>query len=325
MGKSLIRIGDFFKVYHKLRQGFAIGGRLKPSSADSRTASAWSHTHYPRKNWGSLPGIEQDWNRRITGGWEKDFRPVIAEKYLSSGPNRALSIGCGTGSNEIKWAASGAFQKIDAFDLSPERIENAVGRAETSGYGDVLNFFVAGFSEISGLPGAFDCVIAENALHHAIELEETVQSCHDALRDGGLFLLKEYVGPDRFQWTSRQVYHSNRMLDRIPEAYRKRWNSGSVKKSVFHTGTLLNWLVDPSEAAKSSRILERLDATFQRLELIQLGGTLLQPVFDDIAHNFDVSDEQAVSLVTMCIEEENKLISTGEIESDFVFAVYRKV
>ncbi|MEQ9103215.1 MAG: class I SAM-dependent methyltransferase [Rhodothermales bacterium] len=320
----LVRIGDFHKVWYKMRQGLGFDHRRVLAGQQEKVSSAWSHTSYPRKNWGALPRIAEHWNGLIGDTVSEDFRDFIARTHLPQGNAKAISIACGTGTNELKWARTGAFSSIHAFDVSEPRIAKAREVAATVRLDHIVEFSVASFDDLASFGTGFGVVIAENALHHAVDLDRTVEACSRVLRNDGFLILKDYVGPDRFQWTNIQVAHANRILKTIPPAYRTRWNVRTVKNRIYRTGTLLNRLIDPSEAAASSRIPDVLSRYFEQTLLVPLGGTLLQPVFDDIAHNFQETDDTAMEIVQACIAREQRLIETGTIPSDFVFAIYRK-
>ncbi len=82
-------------------------------------------------------------------------------------------------------------------------------------------------------------------------------------------------------------------------------------------------LSDPSEAAHSDEILNELEKVFECKELPNLGGTVLQLLFDDIAHHFLDDSTETLALVEACIKHEQELITKGAIPSDFVFGVFQ--
>lgn len=81
---------------------------------------------------------------------------------------------------------------------------------------------------------------------------------------------------------------------------------------------------DPSEAVRSSEISSVLGSTLDVLESKPLGGTLLMPVLDDIAANFEGDDPEASALLEMLFVIEDGLMSAGEIGSDLAFIVAAK-
>jgi len=170
----------------------------------------------------------------------------------------------------------------------------------------------------------YDAVIAENALHHAQDVPTVVGRLQDRLRPGGLLILRDYVGPSRFQWSHEQLRYAANLLAEVPPRLRIRWNTSQVKTRHYRTGSLAMRLTDPSEAAMSDSILPTLRSDFEQLMLKPIGGTLLQLVFDDIAHHFVEPDQEARDVLEHCIETESALISAGKLPSDFVFGVFRR-
>jgi hypothetical protein len=81
-------------------------------------------------------------------------------------------------------------------------------------------------------------------------------------------------------------------------------------------------LRDPSEAPESESMLKLLEHRFEPLEVTMLGGTLVYPLLDGIAQNFD--DQQGESILGALLAIEDALIDSGEVASDYVFATYRR-
>lgn len=54
-------------------------------------------------------------------------------------------------------------------------------------------------------------------LHHITNLEHLLEQVRIALCPGGLFVVLEYVGPSRFQWSDKVDYLMNRMLAALPK------------------------------------------------------------------------------------------------------------
>jgi hypothetical protein len=57
------------------------------------------------------------------------------------------------------------------------------------------------------------------------------------------------------------------------------------------------------------------------LERKEYGGTLLQLIFKDIAHNFINERAETKELLKSIFSVEDELLKKGEIKSDFVFYV----
>jgi len=80
---------------------------------------------------------------------------------------------------------------------------------------------------------------------------------------------------------------------------------------------------DPTEAIRSADILGVLGSEFEFLQLVPLRGAVLHRVLDDIAANFAPDDLEAVEMLGMLFDIEDRLTSVGELESHFAFVVAR--
>ena len=321
---ALIRGDDWFRLIEKLRQGYF--KRIIQSALPfaNRTEMAWSHTEHPPKHWGSIPRIREHWNECISGSRQVTMQEYVAKRYPHLDGGRALSIGCGTGTNEILWARTGLFLSLEAFDLSDSRVHAARNQKEQVELSTDLTFSVASFSQIDEFGGGFDAIIAENALHHASDLSLVIEAIFRNLRPGGMLILRDFVGPSRFQWTKDQLTLTKQLLNDFPVELRTRWKTKSLKTRHYAPGTLSMIVSDPSEAAQSSRILSELVRHFEQIELKPLGGTLLQLIFDDLAHHFVEGGPDASQVVEQCIQQETKMIQEGQLPSDFVFGVFQR-
>jgi hypothetical protein len=80
---------------------------------------------------------------------------------------------------------------------------------------------------------------------------------------------------------------------------------------------------DPSESIRSADIVTELEKQFEIVERRDFGDTLLHLVLDNIAGNLSYSDEGKTILRNLFAEEQ-RLLASGEISSDFTLLVARK-
>lgn len=326
MFNGLINLHDFVVLAERLyvlgpKKILAKLGR----SRQVRVAATWEQAENPWSNWWDIPAVERRWNRLITGSEGTTPTDYVAARYLNSlGLLRAVSLGCGTGGRELAWARACPAMTIDGYDVSAPRIEIANTRARDEGLADHVRFHVADVHALEFDAGSLDVVITEGALHHFEPMTSVVQAIHRWLRPGGLFILNEFVGPGRFQWSDRQLELVRELLARMPERFRIRKTTGRIKQGAYRPGRLSMYLNDPSEAADSGAILPTVCAAFETVELKEFGGTLLQLLFKDIAHNFLGDDPETKALLAMAFDEEERALAAGEITSDFVYGVFRR-
>jgi ubiquinone/menaquinone biosynthesis C-methylase UbiE len=322
---TLIRPDDVRRLAEMVREtGIGrIAGRILRSKRRA-VQSAWDHVESTRSSWWEVDEVVRRWNRLITGTPTVDYQTYVARKYLSRGRGlRGLSIGCGTGAKEIRWAATNKFSTIDAYDLSSSRIRYARESAATTKWGERLSFQVGDVHRLQLVPASYDVVIFDNALHHCSPLTPVIRKVHGWLKEHGILVLNEYVGPDRFQWTDEQVEVTNALLRLLPERLRTM-KDGTRKNRMARYGSLAVRINDPSEAAESSSMMNLVQEYFAISELKPYGGAILANLLKDIAHNFEAADVEAKEWLLILFDFEDRLMKAERIRSDYCFAVMRK-
>ena len=323
MISNLVNRHDLVRLYNKYNSGQAssVLEKLRGSSKD-RVVRQWSDVDREPRQWWSIPAVGRRWNQLITGDESMDFPSWVATAHLRGRSGlRALSLGCGTGDRELRWAELGVFERLDAFDITPEVIAVATAKARSAGLDHLVNFEVRDFTELDAAR-PYDVIIAEHSLHHLAPMPDVVSQIEQLLAPSGLLIVDEFVGPKRFQWSDVQVAEANSLLRTIPERYR-RLPSGEFKTSVVRPSILWMLLTDPSEAIDSERILPSLHSHFDVLDERPYGGALLHIALSDISQNF-ADDPDSVAVLQEAFEIEDALMEQGRVDSDFVALVCRK-
>jgi SAM-dependent methyltransferase len=272
-----------------------------------------------------VPAVRARWNERVSGDANLDARDYLARRHLAGRRQlRGLSLACGAGHHERAWARTGCFARLEGCDLSPARIERARALARDEGLGGVLAFEVGDALAIERPPGSVDVVIAEGSLHHLSPLAVLFERIAGWLPPDGWFFVHDFVGPTRMQWTDRQLEAINGLLAALPERFRRRYDGGSIKRSLVRPSRLAMRLGDPSEAIESSQILPLLRRSFEVVELRELGGSLLHMLLSEIAHNFVGDDPETRRALRLCFDAEDLLIASGELGHDFAVAACRR-
>jgi ubiquinone/menaquinone biosynthesis C-methylase UbiE len=139
-------------------------------------------------------------------------RALLNEAELRPG-NRALDLGCGTGS--LLTLLKGLFPDVDAVGVDPD--ERALVRAtrKTRRIGTHIHF-VRGFSDALDFPDAsFDRVFSSFMFHH-LERDEkagTLREVRRVLKAEGRLHLLDFSGPDAAGHTSHLPWrHSHHRL-----------------------------------------------------------------------------------------------------------------
>jgi SAM-dependent methyltransferase len=242
---------------------------------------------------------------------------VIEERLGTSGRLTALSIGCSEEqSYELRFMKTGLFSRIDVLDLSAgllERQRQAAAKAGLEG----LSYRCCDLNRASLAARAYDFIWAVGTVHHIERLEHLFREIKRAMKPRALLVLREYVGPSRLQFTDLQLGVINAILKILPERLRK-----TPLSTVKHKEERVDpsSLPDPSEAVRSQDILPVLRAHFPSVRVSPTGGTLLYPMLQQIAFNFE-NDPIGPAALDLLIMLERTLFKIGLIPSDFVFCV----
>ena len=324
--KTIISFGDLVDVYYKLYNSdlAKIFSRLIPFSSKKRVTKSWdSVTGSFSTNWWSVPYIQKRWNKLITGNDDTEYPEYLVNKYFLGRKTLVLlSPGCGTGGKELKFCKFDNFKVIEAFDLSPERISIAKRNAEEKGVRNIT-YSVSDIMSFKFEKNKYDIVLFDSSLHHVKELEIILDKVYNSLKDDGVLVINEFVGPSRFQWSKEQLNKSNEALKILPVEYKRRWKSGEIKSKNYRPGILRMIISDPSESVRSQDILNEIYKNFNIVEEKPYGGNVLHLTLKDISHNFMDEDEEVSDLINRLIKIEDDFLAAGN-KSDFIFGVYSK-
>ena len=324
MLNNFINRYDFFDVW---RVGWKkacekVGSRLAKTGAEI-VAEKWSTSNSEPSHWWDIPEVAVRWNELISGDPTVDHCKFISDKYLSDRCLlNGLSLGCGDGTRELRWMETGKFAHLDAFDLSESQIQKAIEAALSHGYGNSMSFSVGDAFNIGAPDRHYDVVIVEHSLHHFSPMRDILLEISRMMKPNGFFIINEFVGPTRFQWSDRQLEATNGILSILPRKY-KKLTSGEIKTEEIRTSRLRMQLRDPSEAVESAMILPLIREIFEEIEVREYGGTVLQLLFDRIAQNFLGEDPETKRWLKICFGIEDSLLASNELSSDFVVAICR--
>jgi ubiquinone/menaquinone biosynthesis C-methylase UbiE len=306
-----------------------INSTAMPSPASNK-AGHWDHhvdlvESRVLKGWLDWEFIEVEHIRpSVSGDKTVYYLQHFFQNHLPHMPvRRALSLGCGGGNLERALINLNAAQSIDAYDASPESIRLANELAVKEGVADRIQYGVCDINTIKLEEGAYDFIVAKMSLHHFTDLDHIYGQIRRALKPGGVFMFNEFVGPTRFQWTDLQLSLANRVLQTLPQKYRRSAFSGEMLTEIRRPTEEEMIQMDPSEAVNSSQIIPLLSKHFDILEHKKYGGTLLHLLMNHVMANFDTDDELQATIVKMIFLYEQTLIDSGVLESDFCYVVAR--
>lgn len=282
-----------------------------------------------RIHWTQHSKVKERINRLISGDPYKDPYQHFIETYYAwdtrSGPRvrRALTLGCGSGEFERGFSQYRFVKVHEGIDIAGGAIEAARRMAANEGF-DHLRYHIADLNAVRLPECAYDVVFAIESIHHIRNLEQLFESIAISLKPGGYFVLDEYIGPNKFQWTQNQLDAINAEAFKLPLDLKRSLIDGTSKSSIGRPTIQQIDAVDPSEAIRSADILKVLGIYFDILEIKGYGGSLLHNLLEGIAGNFNEADPLAMRCLETLFDREDELIAGGVLQHDFAVVVARR-
>jgi ubiquinone/menaquinone biosynthesis C-methylase UbiE len=317
-----ITADDIIEIYAKLHQrGLAFLFSKFGTNPQQRTLTAFNDTNIQGANWWQIDLVRQRWNSIITGNPYYKFEDFIVDRFLVDALDlKMLSIGCGNGTHELNFAKNNCFRSIIGYDISDKLIEQANQNVQLQQLSNIQ--FVAGdIFEANIEPQSLDVVMFYSSLHHFDKIDTFLSRVKKWMKQGGLIIIHEYVGPNRLIISNQQAEVATNWLQSIPRAYRKRFKTGLIKNRITGPGLWRMLLSDPSEAVDSTSIMPQLHKHFDAIYEAQFGTVMMMLVLKDIAHHFTEHNHNALSILNRLFEEEDKWMKNHQ--AHFVFGVYR--
>jgi SAM-dependent methyltransferase len=263
------------------------------------SANYWSRrtsTPDKRLRWGHFPVIRGHISKRIAGKEMFSIPIALLERasarYALELPlERGVSVGSGTCNKEIALAKAGYVANWDCFEISETRIATAEGQAAEHGLLDRINCRREDAFE-ADCP-SYDLVFWSHSLHHMLDIPKALRWSLDHLKPGGLFVMDEFVGPNRFQWTDETLEVASRVRacldDRhlvVPEDPNRRFPTQMPRPDPRAVAD-----ADPTESVASSEILARLAEFMPSADVIHLGGVVYHVALSGVLTNFTDRDD----------------------------------
>ena len=165
---------------------------------DSQTEQYSSSGAYEsRAHWKIHPSVIRNFEtllgKQTSGEW-------LAGQIRDPAP-WAMSIGCGTAKFEIELLVQGTVEHCDLWDISAAALEKAADNVERGGVAHRISIHRG--DALKSPERGYDLMIFQDSLHHATDLDATLDFTRSALRSGGWVFAEEYIGPSRFRVPSR--------------------------------------------------------------------------------------------------------------------------
>ena len=175
--------------------------------------------------------------------------------------DKCLSLGSGSGVVESKFIELGIVSNFDTLDVVNQ----------SSDFGS-KNHSITDLNFVELPKNKYDFVLCKSILHHIINIEHLIEQINSSLKQTGVFIVFEFVGESKAQWSESRKKIINQHLN-------KEFGPLSNNiKFIEHPQTNTS----PFECIRSGDILKILDMKFENNKLFEFKwGKFSYPI---IAH-----------------------------------------
>jgi SAM-dependent methyltransferase len=248
-------------------------------------------------------------NELISGEPYRNWILHFDDRY---GPCKAaLFPTCGNGWVERWFFEAGVIESVVGIDIGAAAL--AVATEEARKIGMPAVYSCTDINDFRGTDEPVDVVVNNGSMHHVAYIDRVTRNLRRSLRPGGYYVLADYVGPHRNQY-SWEVW--KRMLEftaTLPEKYRRRIQ-------YPHLRTML--AEDATEAVHSELQFEVLQRYFDVVERVDLGGGIAYPfMFQHHALFADRDTEEGIAVVNATLEADRRALAEMPQSNLFSFCV----
>jgi SAM-dependent methyltransferase len=231
-----------------------------------------------------LPEIFHYWSNRWLLPMVEDFGAIGPEDFLAlhlfaTQGRRFVSLGCGNCDAEIR-IAQDLRQRglrdftIECVDINEAMLERGRAAVLEAGLGDCVRPVAGDFNRWQP-DGHYDAVIANQSLHHVLELEHVFDAVGRALGARGKFIVSDMIGRNGHQRWPEALALVREFWKELPPSYRRNLQLDRMEEEF------LDWDCSSEgfEGIRSQDILPLLSERFG-FEVFLGFGNLVDPFID---------------------------------------------
>ncbi|MBT8061884.1 MAG: class I SAM-dependent methyltransferase [Gammaproteobacteria bacterium] len=237
---------------------------------------------------------------------------------------RMISIGSGNCDLEARLAqglVEAGFEEftIECMDINPQMLERGKAHAAAQGVADFIRFREADFNAWDPEGRRYDAVVANQSLHHVLELEHLFGAVGKAVGDSGVFLVSDMIGRNgHLRWPEARAI-VDQFWNELPQAY--RYNQLLQRhEQVFLDNDCSS---HSFEGIRAQDILPLLVQRFHFDFFFPYGNIIFPFVDRAFGHNFDATADWDRDFIDRVhIRDEQELLA-GNIKPTAMLAAMR--
>ncbi|HEY4039551.1 MAG TPA: class I SAM-dependent methyltransferase [Burkholderiaceae bacterium] len=170
-----------------------------------------------------LPLLESFGFRSLDDFWAMEAAAALGSPQTDGA--RILSLGSGNCDFEVKLAQrlrSMGYStfRIDCMDINASMLQRGLNAARAAGLGEHIAALRADFNSWSGAPGQYRVVLANQSLHHVVNLEGLFDAVASTLGVEGRFIIHEMIGRNGHMRWPEALQIVERFWVELPARYR---------------------------------------------------------------------------------------------------------
>ncbi|RPH98920.1 MAG: class I SAM-dependent methyltransferase [Lysobacterales bacterium] len=235
-----------------------------------------------------------------------------------------VSIGAGNCDLEIDLgeqllaAGLGNF-RIDCVEINGNMLDRARARVADSMLAPKLRFLRQDFNRWRPGRGAYDVIMANQSLHHVLELEHLFDAIRDGLAEEGLFLTSDMIGRNGHQRWPEALAMLKDFWAELPEAYRyNRLLQRQEPTYINHDCS-----TEGFEGIRAQDVLPLLLERFHFELFVPYGNLVFVFIDRPFGHNFDATGEWDRDFVDRVHAADESALLDGRIKPTSMLAALR--
>ena len=261
------------------------------------------------------PLIQSYSNEYITGDHNTSWQTYLKKSYNKF--HRGLSLGGGVGFIEQELISMGLFEQFEMYDLSEKMTQRFLERMEAGRKQTTITVRAQDLNFLELEEKNYDFILCNTILHHIINLEHLLMTVNSALTEGGIFVIYDYIGENRFQWSKAKMAAINLIVQNLQQSgySLKRLEERSEFNVIQNT---------PFEAIRSEDIVPIVDQVFGPSKVMERKFfNVLHPSYRCLDFK-NWSDENLRGCLSAFVEHDREESRKNQLQPCTLFGIYRK-
>jgi SAM-dependent methyltransferase len=299
------------------RAGSGPSDHADATPAPSAAASYWGHHRGYAPNWYGF--CQRYIMESVTGDPEEPGITYWALRTFAKNTpvDALLEIGCLEGRKLVGFMAHDVARRGYGIDIAEAAIQRGQEAIRAQGLGDRVELSVMDLNRPSLPAASFDVVLSNGVLHHVSNLRPCLENLHQSLREGGVLIASEFVGPTRYRYSPEEIELINEGIGLLPPELGggRRFDPVELRPKLE---------ADPSEAVCSESLEPEVRAVFEDVTVRPYGGNVLMRALNArFFANFDPERHDHVAAYERVLALEKAALGSGH-RSHHILIVARK-